>query len=153
MLLIFILLILGGLFIIAELILFPGVSLAGIMAVASFTWASFIAFNDYGQVAGYLIITAAIIVAILAVTISLRSKLWQKLSLKSKIKGTSQQDLEQRKSLVGSKGKTISRLAPMGKVRVNGEIFEASSQAGYIDQDTEIEVVGAENFNIIVKKL
>lgn len=51
----------------------------------------------------------------------------------------------------GMRGRALSRLAPMGKVRVEGYDFEAKSDQGYIDEATEVEVVGFENSNVIVK--
>ena len=49
-------------------------------------------------------------------------------------------------------GMTVSRLAPMGKVEIGGKIYEAKSMDSYIDPRREVEVVGFENFNIIVRK-
>ena len=53
---------------------------------------------------------------------------------------------------VGDTGMTVSRLAPMGKVEIGGKIYEAKSMDSYIDPRREVEVVGFENFNIIVRK-
>ena len=54
---------------------------------------------------------------------------------------------------VGAKGVTISRLSPMGKVEIDGKLYEAKSGGEYIDQRTKVEVVGFENFAVIVKKM
>jgi membrane-bound ClpP family serine protease len=53
---------------------------------------------------------------------------------------------------IGVKGVAVSRLSPMGKVNFNGKVYEAKSESAYIDQRCEVEVVGFENFNVIVKK-
>jgi membrane-bound ClpP family serine protease len=42
--------------------------------------------------------------------------------------------------------------SPMGKVEIDGKHYEAKSGGEYIDQRTEVEVVGFENSNIIVRK-
>jgi membrane-bound ClpP family serine protease len=40
----------------------------------------------------------------------------------------------------------------MGKVCIEGRYYEAKSLDVYIDQHCEVEVVGFENFNIVVRK-
>ena len=41
----------------------------------------------------------------------------------------------------------------MGNVDIAGKIYEAKSVDSYIDQRSEVEVVGFENFAVIVKKI
>jgi membrane-bound ClpP family serine protease len=41
----------------------------------------------------------------------------------------------------------------MGKISINGKIYEAKSVDVYIDQKQSVEVVGFENFSVIVKRL
>jgi membrane-bound ClpP family serine protease len=60
-------------------------------------------------------------------------------------------DLISEKISVGDKGKTIGRLAPMGKIKVNGEVVEAQSTGAYIDQNTEIKVLKIVSNKIIVE--
>ena len=40
-----------------------------------------------------------------------------------------------------------------GKVEIDGRLYEAKSQDRYIDPRCEVEVVGFENFSVIVKKI
>ena len=39
----------------------------------------------------------------------------------------------------------------MGKIEVGGKIYEAKSLDAYVDPRREVEVVGFENFSVIVK--
>ena len=55
--------------------------------------------------------------------------------------------------VLGTVGTTVSRLSPMGKININGKIYEAKSADVFIDQREQVEVVGFENFNVIVRKL
>ena len=82
----------------------------------------------------------------------MRAKTWQRLALKDKVTGASMESPSQ-KVAIGDKGVAVSRLSPMGKVEVGGKIFEAKSLDVYIDQRSEVEVIGFENFTILVKKL
>ena len=53
---------------------------------------------------------------------------------------------------VGDRGTAVSRLAPMGKIEIAGRNYEAKSVDTYIDQRSPVEVVGFENFTVIVRK-
>jgi len=52
---------------------------------------------------------------------------------------------------VGERGRTVSRLAPVGRVEFAGRMYEAKSQSGYIDSGVEVEAVDFDDFSIIVK--
>lgn len=54
---------------------------------------------------------------------------------------------------VGAKGKALSRLALSGKVLITGEIFEATSDKGLIDEETPIVVARIERDKIYVTPL
>ncbi len=41
----------------------------------------------------------------------------------------------------------------MGKVEIGGRVYEAKSTGAYIDQRRAVEVVGFENFSVIVKSI
>jgi len=56
-------------------------------------------------------------------------------------------------SLIGKTGKTLTRLNPSGKVGIDGETYEASSQDGYMDAGQRIMVVSKDNFKLTIKKL
>ena len=136
----------GLLFLVAELVLLPGVSIGAILALVSYGGAIYIAFRDYGPLAVVLILSFA------ATVVSLRSKTWRRFSLKQKVDSSVMPEPVQQSVRVGDTGMTVSRLAPMGKVEIGGKIYEAKSMDSYIDPRREVEVVGFENFNIIVRK-
>ena len=54
---------------------------------------------------------------------------------------------------VGDKGITVSRLAPIGKVRFGTEVVEAKSEDGFIDQAVEVEIVEVSTFGVLVRAL
>ena len=53
----------------------------------------------------------------------------------------------------GDRGVTVTRLAPGGKVLVNGEYFEAKAIDILVDPRQEIEVVRIEDNKLIVKPI
>ena len=94
---------------------------------------------------------AAVLLSVLAVFISLRANTWQRLSLKATIDSTSTPTPQQNNILVGQTGTTLTRLAPMGKVRVGEVTAEAKTIDGYINPRQSVEVIGFENTVVIVR--
>ena len=147
------LILLGAIFLMAELVLLPGVSIGGILALGCNVAAGYFAFAWYGSTAGWIAIGIIFLVAVFVTILSLRAKTWQKLSLHQQITSSSMDTPQEHNVKVGDRGVAITRLAPMGKVEIAGRTFEAQSTSELIDQQSEIEVPGFENFNIIVKKV
>ena len=54
---------------------------------------------------------------------------------------------------LGTRGRTLSRLSPMGTVEIEGKIYEAKLLSGYVDPQCEVEVIGYENSHILVKRI
>lgn len=149
--LILILVLIGVLLLVAELVLLPGISVAGIGSLLAFGAAIFYAFIQYGVLIGLVTLTAAVLLSVLAVFISLRANIWQRLSLKATIDSTSTPTPQQNNILVGQTGTTLTRLAPMGKVRVGEVTAEAKTIDGYINPRQSVEVIGFENTVVIVR--
>ena len=55
-------------------------------------------------------------------------------------------------TMIDSKGKVVSRLAPKGAVRIKSETWEAISARGKIETGEEITVVGQDGLKLIVRK-
>jgi len=53
---------------------------------------------------------------------------------------------------VGDTGVTVSRLAPMGKIRVAGNVVEAKAIDDFIDQGTEVIVIKVQSTNVLVER-
>lgn len=146
------LIVLGVFFLVAELVFLPGAALGVILSLASYAGAAYIGFMRMGMTGGFTIIAVIIVLSLIATIISLRAKTWQRFALNSKVEGKSMETPSQNISL-GARGMTISRLSPMGKVLIASKEYEAKSIDAYIDQRKEIEVVGFENFTVIVKSV
>ena len=146
------LIVLGLLFLLAELLLLPGVSIGGILAMACYGGAIWYAFDSLGVVAGVWTIVAVAVISLVSLIFSLRAKTWQRFTLKQEIDSTSMPSPELELS-VGATGVTVSRLSPMGKVNINGKVYEAKSADVFIAQREQVEVIGFENFSIIVRKI
>lgn len=148
---IILLLIFGVLFLIAELVLLPGVSIGALLSIVCYGSAIYLGF-DHSTSVGIVILVVAILSAIAASIFSLRAKTWQRFALKKEIQSQSMPSPD-KELTAGDRGVTVSRLSPMGKVEIAGRMYEAKSVDAYIDPKQAVEVVGFENFSVIVKKV
>ena len=135
-----------------EMLLIPGVGIAGILSFASFGVACWYAFTFIGRTAGIITtIIASIILAILIVII-LRGKTWKRFELKTEV--DSKVNAENEKVKVGDKGIAQTRLAPMGTGKFGAVYCEVKSITNaMIDAGTPIEVVETEDNKVIVKQI
>jgi membrane-bound ClpP family serine protease len=146
------LLILGAFFLVAELVFLPGVILGATLSLASYGGAVYMGFAKYGLVGGFVTIAIVLLLSLLVTVLSLRAKTWQRFALKDNLDSTSG-SLPSNELKVGDAGIAISRLSPMGKVEINGKSYEAKSVDAYIDPKINVQVVGFENFTVIVRKV
>lgn len=59
---------------------------------------------------------------------------------------------EERRSLVGRYGSTLTRCNPYGKATFGDEVVDVVSQGDWLDEDSPIEVVSVQNNQILVKR-
>ena len=144
------LILVGLVLIFAEILLVPGVGIAGILGLLSLGGSCFYAFTQLGTTAG-TIVTAVNVVVLVAFTIwILRAKTWRRMALQTEIQSKAV-PTESSVLSVGDKGKTITRLAPMGTVRFGELVVEVKALEGMIDPDVDVQVVLIEDNRIYVK--
>ncbi|MBQ2965481.1 MAG: serine protease [Bacteroidales bacterium] len=147
---IIVLILVGLVLIFAEILLIPGVGIAGVLGLLSMGGSCFYAFHELGTTTG-IIVTAVNAVLIVGLTIwVLRAKTWKKFTLDTNIDSKAF-SLEGAKIAIGDRGKTITRLAPMGTVRFGEDTYEAKALEGMIDPGTEVEIVLIEDNKIYVE--
>ena len=142
---------LGLLFLVAELVLLPGISVGAVLALVCYGAAVFLAFSDFGVLGGAGTLVAILVLSFIAVVVSLRAKTWQRFSLEQEIRSSSMPVVPAQELHVGDRGTTLSRLSPMGKAEFGGRIYEAKTLDAYVDPKRAVEVVGFENFSVVVK--
>lgn len=148
------LVVLGLLLFLVEFMLLPGVTVAGIGGAISMTGAVVLAFYYHGNLVGFLVLGAVVLLIVITVMVMLKWGTWKKFMLTREIDG--KVDLvraEEGRVSNGDTGRTITRLNPMGKVMVNGEFYEARSLDKYVDQNVDIEVIKIEQNRLIVKQI
>ena len=146
------LVVLGAFFLVAELVFLPGLTFGLVLSLMGYGAAIYLGFARLGFVGGVITLVVVVAISLLVTVLSLRAKTWQRLALNDKVDGQSM-DTPSNSVNIGDKGVCVSRLSPMGKVNISGKIYEAKSVDAYIDQRSDVEVVGFENFAVIVKKI
>jgi len=150
-LIILLLIFLGIVLLLIEFTILPGISIAGIGGTLLFAYSIYLAFNTYGPLAGFLTLGFVVIVAPLLVVFVFKGKAGKKMVLSTTITGVANQIDDKIK--VGDMGITIGRLAPMGKIRVNGEVVEVRSTGAYIDPGENVRIIEIEKSQITVEPL
>ncbi|HCE56389.1 MAG TPA: hypothetical protein DER09_01000 [Prolixibacteraceae bacterium] len=147
---IILLIILGLVLLLLEFAVIPGVTIAGVGGFLLLAASVYIAFAEMGKVAGFITLAIVLILSPLMVYYFFKSRSGKKMILDSKIDGKIE-NMEHGKIQAGDIGITIGRLAPMGKIKINGEVVEAQSAGTYIDEHTEIQVIKIHLNKIIVE--
>jgi membrane-bound ClpP family serine protease len=134
-----------------EVLVIPGFGFAGVIGfilVAIGVWQTYAV---YGLMAGHLVLAATFVTTVIILILALRSKTWKRLALSDEIDSkVNVIDLE--KVQPGDRGKTVSRLAPMGKALINGEYYEVATTGDFIDQHSEVIITRIDHNKIIVKR-
>lgn len=145
------LILLGLLLFLAELVLLPGITVAAVGAfcclVGAVTWA----FIGGGMVMGFIVLAVVVVMLVLLTILFLRPRTWNRFALKTNIESQVQPVEIEKQVEVGVQGITLTRLAPMGKVQIDGQIFEAKSLDSYIDPRQEVIVIGYDNATLVVR--
>ncbi len=79
----------GVLFLVAELVFLPGVSVGAVLSLVCYGSAIYLAFRNLGPLAGVAAILAIGLLSLVATVVSLRAKTWQRFSLKQEIRSSS----------------------------------------------------------------
>ena len=147
-----VLIVLGILLLLIEFFLLPGISIAGVGGAIFMVGGVIYSYIYLGSTAGNITLALSLILLALAFVCLLKSKSLQKIALTADIRETvDNSDLKRLQPC--DTGITVSRLNPIGKVMINEVTVEGKSFDGeLIDEDTEIEVVRVESYNVTVKK-
>ena len=150
--LIIFLIVIGIVLILLEFLVIPGATIAAIGGFLLIGSGVYLTYTNFGLASGHIVLFSSVALMVVAVVFSLRSNTWKNAMLNKNIEGVAN-TYEMDKIKVGDIGKTISRLAPMGKVIINDSIFEAKTLSEFVDQNTKIEILKINSNIIIVKPL
>lgn len=146
-----ILILLGILLFLIEFLIIPGTTIAGIGGLILMGSGVYLAFENYDSQVGFIVLIVTLMSSVIILIIALRSRTWKGVMLNDKISG--RVNLGPGEGIIkpGDRGITVTRLNPMGKIKVNDVVIEAKSIVGYLNPKTEIEVIKISGFQAIVK--
>lgn len=147
---IIVLILLGLLLLLLEFAVVPGVTIAGIGGFLMLAWSVYLAFAQYGTGAGFATLLVVLIAAPALIVYFFRSKAGKKMVLQTNIDGKVE-TFETDDIHPGDTGVTLGRLAPMGKVKVNGVSVEAQSTGPFIDHNKPVKILKVYPGKVIVE--
>ena len=146
------LLVLGVVLMLVEMLLVPGVGIAGFLSLGSLGVACWYAFTAISSAAGWWTTLAAVLLLGVMVFFALRAKTWQRFELKTEM--TSQVGTEASGVHVGDRGIAYTRLAPLGTGRFGSVSCEVKSYDNtMVAAGTPLEVVAIEENKPLVKPI
>jgi membrane-bound ClpP family serine protease len=148
-LLIIILIFLGVVFLLLEVLVIPGTTVAGILGFAMIFVGLWQAYASKGIMEGHITLGSTLVVTALTLYFSFKAGTWKRMALKTSIDGK----MDQLEGIIikeGDSGNTVSRLAPSGKALINNEIVEVHTFGEFIDQEVEITVISVKDNKIFV---
>lgn len=149
---IILLIVVGVLLFIAELILLPGITVAAVLSLGSMCAAVTWSFMEYGIIWGFIAIGVVAVISAILLAVFFKRSTWRRVTLNTELTATIERPISELCEM-GAKGTTITRLSPMGKVMVDGKIFEAKTLRGLINEGQKVKVIGYDNQTIIIESI
>jgi membrane-bound ClpP family serine protease len=134
-----------------EIFLLPGITIAGVGGIV-FAIGGIIYAYSIGSFMGHITLVSSLVLFFGIFFRLLRPDSFRRIALKTDIGSTltSARDLGFQ---IGDQGITLSRLAPIGKARFGNTTVEAKTQEDFIDEQTPVEIVRIEGYNVTVKPI
>ena len=136
----------------AEILIIPGVGVAGILGLLSLGGSCFYAFYEFGNTVGAIVTGVNVLLLVALAVWRLRAKTWKRMSLETNIDSKAVSD-NSSVLAVGDRGRTLTRIAPMGSARFGDFVIEVKAVEGMLDPNIDVEVVLIEDNKIYVKPL
>ena len=148
-LLIILLIFLGVVFLLLEVLVIPGTTVAGIIGFAMIFVGLWQSYASKGIMEGHITLGSTLVVTAVTLYFSFKAGTWKRMALKTSIDSK----IDQLEGIIikeGDPGSTVSRLAPSGKALINNEIVEVHTFGEFIDQEVEITVISVKDNKIFV---
>ncbi|MBP8791289.1 MAG: NfeD family protein [Breznakibacter sp.] len=147
---IILLILLGLVLIILELFVIPGITIAGVAGFVFTAAGIYLAYQAFGKNVGHLSLGLSLLFFILMLVFALRTGTWNRLMLTTEVNSTIE-PISNELIHEGDCGVSITRLNPVGKVRINGITIEARCPNQFVDPESEVVVMKVYKNYVIVK--
>ena len=144
----------GALLLAAEVML-PG-AIAGILGGAALLLGSVLAYMEFGVTVGSVATGAALLLVAAMLYAELiwlpRTKVGRAMVVDAMIDGQSQPP-PATSDVIGQTATALTTLSPSGFVDVGGKRYEAFCRSGFVTRGTRLNVLGVDNFRLIVSEI
>ncbi|MGM9806455.1 MAG: NfeD family protein [Candidatus Aphodosoma sp.] len=139
---------LGIAFLLLEIFFLPGISVGGVAGTAFVVAGIWYAFARLGTTAGWLALVIGTAAFGVAVWLFLKGRVLERLSLTAELKSD---DAAPAAFSVGDTGRTLSRLAPVGRALIGGTDVEVKAREQLVDAGADIVIVGFDGHTPVVR--
>lgn len=142
----------GLLLLLAEVLVPGGIlgAVGGVMLLA----ASALSYHTFGPAGGSAAVAVALVLTVLAFYLEFRvlprTAAGKRAFLRHEITATSSAYGPEALDLIGATAESATVLSPSGYVTISGKRYEAFCQTGFVPPGTELRVVSADAFRIVV---
>jgi len=144
------LILLGLVLLLVELLLVPGVGIAGIAGLCSLGAACWYSWTQFGQTTGLIVTGICAVLVLIILFYVLRAKTWKRFALETNIDATVEHSVVSE----GQEGVTASRLAPSGMARFDDASVEVkSANNDMVEAGVKITVISTKDNIILVKPI
>lgn len=148
-----VLLLIGLLLILAEIFLLPGITFAAIGGAIFGIGGVGYAYSAFGTIGGTITLVCALLIFGISFVWLIKSRALDKIALKTDIGSTIADKTHSDSIKEGDKAITISRLNPIGKVKIGHTIAEAKTLDGFTDEGIEVYVIKVNPTQLIVQEV
>lgn len=135
-----------------EVVFIPGFGITGFTGVIAMAGSIFYAFVQLGSAAGWITLLVGGMISIALFLWALYGNSIDKVALKKNIKSTVK-TVDMSIFSVGDRGVTKTRLALIGEAVIKGQVVEVKSEAGFINENEEVEVIRVSDDSLFVVKV
>ena len=135
-----------------EVVFIPGFGITGFTGVLAMIGSIFYAFVQLGSAAGWITLLVGGMISIALFLWALYGNSIDKVALKKNIKSTVK-TVDMSIFSVGDRGVTKTRLALIGEAVIKGQVVEVKSEAGFINENEEVEVIRVSDDSLFVVKV
>lgn len=144
------LVLIGIALVVVEIIFIPGTTIAGVLGFCLVLAGVVVSFNFFGKTTGWLVLGGSVLLTGGMIVWSLRSKAWERFSLKSTIDSKVNEGATEGLK-VGEVGIAVSSLRPSGKADFNGKQYEVTTLGNFVDNGTKLKILSISTHQIIVE--
>jgi membrane-bound ClpP family serine protease len=142
-----------GIVLIAVEVIVPGGILGAIGGLMMFG-GCVMSFMEYGTLGGLAASMIALLLAVLALYLEFRvlpkTAIGKRAFLTREITSVSAAFGQEARELIGKSAEALTMLSPSGYIRIDGKRYEAFCQSGQVPAGAPLEVIGVDNFRLIV---